>query len=239
MSAYQVKLKGRGQIAEGTMAFHFEKPAGFGFVPGQAIDIILDNAPAADAQGARHTFSLVSAPFESELVVATRMRESSVFKRTLRALPEGSIVKVEGPFGELALDGGRPAVLIAGGIGITPFMSMLRQATKDGRPQRLSLIYSNRRPEDAAFLSELQAIERQNGNFRLLATMTEMGKSDREWNGATGFVDADLVKRFVGELAAPIYYVVGPPAMVEAIQRVLTQARVLEENIRTEEFYGY
>jgi len=229
----------REQVAEGTMAFHFEKPAGFSFRAGQAVSLELTGPPAGDEPGSR-IFSLVSAPFESDLVVATRMREGSVFKRALKALPEGADVKIEGPFGDLTLDAAGPsAVFIAGGIGITPFMSMLRQATQDASPQKLSLIYSNRRPEDAAFLAELLELERQNRRFRLLATMTEMGGSHRKWDGETGFVSVDLVKRFVEEVAEPVYYVVGPPAMVEAMQRVLDGAGITGDNIRTEEFYGY
>ncbi len=240
MTTYNVRLEGREEIAEGTMAFHFEKPTGFSFKPGQAMDVVLIDPPSTDAQSARHTFSIVSAPFQAELVVATRMRDSA-FKRAFKSLPIGSPAKLEGPFGSLTLhnDRVRPAVFIAGGIGITPFMSILRQAAKHQLPQRLLLLYSNRRPEDAAFLAELQQLEQQNKNFRLVATMTEMSKSARKWDGETSFVNADLVKRFVGDLAAPIYYVVGPPAMVEAMQEVLSRAGVAEDNIRTEEFYGY
>lgn len=177
MTSYKVRLQAREDVAEGTMAFHFEKPSGFSFKPGQAIDVILIAPPTTDTQSARHTFSIVSAPFHDELVVATRMRDSA-FKRALKSLPIGSPAKLEGPFGSLTLHSDRvwPAIFIAGGIGVTPFMSILRQAAKDQLSQRLLLLYSNRRPEDAAFLSELQELERQNTNFRLVATMTEMSK---------------------------------------------------------------
>ena len=238
MTTYNVKLEGRETIAEGTMAFRFEKPPGFSFKAGQAVEFELIDPPAGDGQS-RRTFSLVSAPFESTLEVATRMRDSA-FKRALKALPDGAGIKLEGPFGDLTLDdAARPAVLIAGGIGITPFMSMLRQAARDRSPHRLFLVYSNRRPEDSAFLAELQGIERQNKNFRLLATMTDMSKATRMWDGETDFVNADLVKHFVGDLAAPIYYVVGPPAMVSAMQETLRGAGIAQDSIRTEEFYGY
>lgn len=238
MTTYQVTLEGREEIADGTMAFRIKKPTGFNFDAGQAVALELIDPPPGDGQ-TRRTFSLVSAPFESALVVATRMRDSA-FKRTLKTLPDGAGMKLEGPFGELILgDPARPAVFIAGGIGITPFMSMLRQATKDKSLQRLFLVYSNHRPEDAAFLPELQELGRQSRSFRLLATMTDMSKSVRTWDGETGSVNVDLLKRFVGDLSAPIYYVVGPPGMVEAMEKTLSQASVAEGNIRTEEFYGY
>jgi Na+-transporting NADH:ubiquinone oxidoreductase subunit NqrF len=69
--------------------------------------------------------------------------------------------------------------------------------------------------------------------------MTEMSKSARKWSGETGFVNADLIKRAVNGRVAPLYYVVGPPAMVVAMQETLRGAGVAEDNILTEEFYGY
>ncbi len=240
MGTYDVRLERRDEIATGTMAFQFEKPAGFVFEPGQAIDVVLIEPPATDSSSERHTFSIVSAPFEAELVVATRMRDSA-FKRALKSLPIGAPARIEGPFGSFTLrrDPARPAVFIAGGIGITPFMSILRQAAQEGSPRRLALIYSNRRPEDAAFLAELQQLEERNRNFRLFATMTQMDKSARPWSGETSLVDAELLQRCVGELAAAVYYVVGPPAMVEAMRQTLGHAGIAEEDIRSEEFYGY
>jgi ferredoxin-NADP reductase len=90
MTTYETVLAGREEIAASTMAFHFRKPAGFSFRPGQAIDLILDS-PAMEESG-RHTFSLVSAPSEPELTIATRMRDSA-FKRTLKTLLIGERVR--------------------------------------------------------------------------------------------------------------------------------------------------
>lgn len=99
MSVYEVKLKGHLAVAEGTMAFRFAKPGGFVFKAGQAIRLELIDPPAEDGQSSR-TLSIVSAPFEQELVVATRMRDSA-FKRALKALPEGASIRIDGPFGDL------------------------------------------------------------------------------------------------------------------------------------------
>src|SRR5574340_252499 len=240
MTIHDVKLRKREEVAEGTMAFHFDKPTGFSFKPGQAIDVVLINPPSADAQSGRHAFSLVSAPFQDNLVVAPRMRDSA-FKRALKSLPGGSPARLEGPFGSLTLHNNRarPAVFIAGGIGITPFMSILRQAAKDQLPQRLVLLYSNRRPEDAAFLAELQALDERNRYFRLVATMTQMGRSTRPWAGETGMIDEMLLKRITGGLPAPIYYLAGPPAMVEDMRQTLNLAGADDDDIRSEAFYGY
>jgi len=241
MSTFDIQLQEREQVAHGTTAFHFDKPAGFTFKPGQAVDLILAGPNAVEGANGRHAFSIVSAPSEPELVVATRMRDSSPFKTALDSLPVGSPFQLDGPFGSLTLhkDRARAAVFIAGGIGITPFMSMLRHAALDPQPRSLSLLYSNRRPEDAAFLSELQKLELENKQFRMLATMTQMGKSNRPWQGETRMIDEKLVRQIGGELPSPIFYLAGPPAMVAAIQSTLNRAGIDDDDVRVEEFYGY
>ncbi|MEW5881835.1 MAG: FAD-dependent oxidoreductase [Pseudomonadota bacterium] len=233
MSTFETTLLAREEVAERTMAFHFAKPAGFDFTPGQAIEVALSG-------DLRHAFSIVTAPFEPRLTIATRMRDSA-FKRALGSLPVGAHVTMDGPFGSLALPADRsvPAVLIAGGIGITPFVSMLRQAAHERSPRPLTLIYSNRRPEDAPFLDELRRLEQQCANFKLVATMTQAGTSRLPWTGETGPIDEALLKKAVGDLGRPIFYVVGPPAMVEAVQGTLRFAGVEPGRIVTEEFYGY
>ena len=241
MATQTVHLKSRNEVANGTMAFHFEKPAGFEFRPGQAIDVILGGAgDAANSADNRHAFSIVSAPHEDEIVVTTRMRDS-VFKRTLGALPVGGTVEIDGPFGSLTLHKKveRAGVLIAGGIGVTPFMSMLRTAAEKQSTQPLALLYSNRRPEDTAFLDELQQLARKNPHFRLVATMTDMGKSSRPWSGETGMIDAAFIQRAVKDLPSPVFYVSGPPGLVEAMRGTLVEAGIDEDDVRSEEFYGY
>ncbi len=235
-----VKLRAAQEIAAGTMAFHFEKPAGFVFEPGQAVDLVLPAAPDADGAALRHTFSLVSAPFEEELAIATRMRKSE-YKRALTAMVPGDRAIVEGPSGSLTLDADRSrgAVFVAGGIGITPFISILRQAAHGRSAQRLALVYSNRRPEDAAFLAELQQLQSDLRSFRLLATMTDMSRSAVQWPGETRLLDAELVTRPAQDMPRPIYYIVGPPGMVEGVRSALAQAGIDDKDIRSEEFYGY
>jgi hypothetical protein len=97
----------------------------------------------------------------------------------------------------------KPAVFLGGGIGITPFLSIVREADHDCLPHKLYLFYSNRRPEDAAFLDILQGREKTNPNFRLVATMTEMARSSREWRGETGFINREMLARHLGTLQGP------------------------------------
>jgi ferredoxin-NADP reductase len=222
------------------MAFHFAKPAGFAFKAGQSVSVTLIDPPEIDEKKNSRTFSIVSAPAENELIIATRMRDTA-FKRVLKTMPAHTKVHLRGPAGKLTLDEGqsRIAVFLAGGIGITPFVSVLRQAAVDGLGRKLYPFYSNRRPEDAAFLDELVELQQRNPNYRFVRTMTEMDNSARTWQGKRGFIDKNMISKFVGDVLAPIYYMAGPPAIVEAMQGMLGNAGVKSEDIRSDEFFGY
>jgi len=237
---YRPKLLRRVEVAEGTMAFHFEKPSGFDFKPGQSADLSLLNPPETDSEGNTRTFSIASAPSENQLMFATRMRDTA-FKRSLRKVPLGTEVKMDPAMGSFTLhkNSAKPAVFLAGGIGITPFSSVVRQADHDRLPHRLYLFYSNRRPEDAPFLETLQKLEKTNPNFRFIATMTEMARSTKQWNGETGWIDKEMLSRHLSNLQGPIYYIAGPPAMVIGMRKMLVTSSIDEDDIRTEEFAGY
>lgn len=240
MAIYQSRLSGREEVAEGTMAFHLEKPTGFQFRAGQYVDLSLINPPETDSEGIIRSFSIASAPYEDQLLVVTRMRKSA-FKRVLAILPLGTEVKLEGPMGSFTLHKNRvkAAVFLAGGIGITPFLSMLRQAAEEKLPQRLYLFYSNRHPKDAAFLKDLEILSKLNTNFIFIPSMSEAEKSQPGWPNERGFIDREMLLRHLDGLEGPIYYVAGPPAMVAAMREMLTKAGVGEDDIRTEEFGGY
>jgi len=240
LNAYETRLLGHEEIAAGTRAFRLARPPGFDFEAGQAVTLVLVEPPPEENSRQR-IFSLVSAPFEPELAVATRMREGSAFKRTLAGLPAGAPLRIRGPRGSMALpeDSLRPVVFVAGGIGITPFMSMLRQAAHESSGRQFRLVYSNRRPEDAAFLGELEDIERRLPQFRLHATMTDMAASTRAWRGDTRMLGADVIADAREGLVAPVYFVVGPPGFVAAAKEALGVLSVPAEDVRTELFYGY
>lgn len=237
---FLTKLRDRQEVAERTMAFRFEKPKSFNFTPGQFVDITLLNPPETDAEGNARGFSIASAPHEDFLMVATRLRDTA-FKRALSRLPSGTQVQVEGPFGNLRLhsDKSRAAVILTGGIGITPFRSILWHAAKQRLPHRIFLFYSNRRPEDAPFLGELEELEKQNPNYKLIACMTAMEKSSRSWAGERGVITRAMLDKYLTDFASPFYYITGPPPMVKAMHTMLVDSGVDDDNIRVEEFAGY
>lgn len=225
-------------IAQDTAAFHFSKPEGFTFTPGQTVSLTLP-ADGTEAPAQKHTFSLVSAPHEETLCIATRLRQGSAYKQALAKLPVKSRLALAGPHGRFGLPAttGRPLVLIAGGIGITPYISMLREATYQGSPQHFLLLYSNRRVEDAAFLEELRALAKQNPYFRFQPTLT--AAHGDTWTGLRGHIDAAMLRQALQGLSEPLCYLTGTPAMVDDLRDVLDDLGLDEADVRSEGFHGY
>ena len=234
------KLVSRHEVAERTSEFRFEEPSNWTFKAGQYLDMTLLDPPETDTEGNTRTFSIASSPGEETLMVATRMRNTA-FKRVLNTMTLGTAVKIEGPSGSLTLHNNvkRAAVFLAGGIGITPFRSIVFRAAEEKLPHRIFLFYSNRRPEDAPFLDELQSLGKDNPNYTLIANMTEMAKSHRSWNGETGQIDKEMLARYLKDAVSPIYYVAGPTEMVKGLHTMINEAGVDEDDIRSEEFAGY
>jgi ferredoxin-NADP reductase len=239
-SGSELRLRSRHPVAERTFAFHFDKPAGWTFKPGQSVDLTLLNPPESDAEGNTRAFSIASDPHEDTLMIATRMRDAA-FKRVLASMPLGTAVKMEGPFGNMTLhnNSAKPAVILTGGIGITPFRSMVCHAAKEKLPHKIFVFYSNRRPEDAAFLEELQNLQNENSNYKFIPTMTQMDKSHRGWDGETGYINREMLARHIAGINAPVYYIAGPPGMVSGLRAMLNQMDVDDDDIRSEDFAGY
>jgi ferredoxin-NADP reductase len=242
-----LKLKARREVADRTLEFQLEKPPGMTFKAGQFLDLTLIDPPETDAEGDTRAFSINSAPDDPDLTFTTRLRDSA-FKRVLKTMPLGTEVKTEGPFGNLTLhnDSTRPAVLLSGGIGVTPFRSIARRAAHESLPHRIYLFYSNRRPEDAPFVEEFRALAGENPNFTFIPTMTQMSDSHLPWKGETGYIDQDLIAKHLPRptpsgraQSRPIYYIAGPPQMVAGLHTMLNTAGVDDDDIRTEDFAGY
>jgi ferredoxin-NADP reductase len=237
---FQSALISRELVAERTMAFRFAKPADWTYRAGQFVDITLLDPPETDAEGNTRGFSISSAPSENVIMITTRLRDTA-FKRVLQRMSLGSLVKVEGPFGDLRLHhADRPAVLLAGGIGITPFRSILiERIGAGGLPYRVVLFHANRRPADAAFADEFRRLERTDPNLIFVPTMTALAGSMQTWAGERGHIDIAMLRRHLDGVVDPIFYVAGPPGMVQALRTTLVTSGVDEDNIRTEEFTGY
>jgi ferredoxin-NADP reductase len=233
-----VKLIKKEPIAEGTIAFHFEKPVDFEFRAGQFVDYTLINPPETDEEGNTRGFSLAYAPFEDDLVAASRMRDTA-FKRVLKDMPLGTEIKLDGPYGDFTLHKTEttPAVFLIGGIGVTPVRSMIAQATHDKTAHKITLLHANRTPADAPFAADFEQLAKINSSFKYIPVASDA--SLEGWDGERGRIDAALLKRHVPDLSLPIYYLSGPEGMVKAMRQMLVGIGVNEDNIRTEEFTGY
>jgi ferredoxin-NADP reductase len=240
MSAYQTTLLGRKEVAQGTMVFQFEKPNDFVFKAGQYIDLTISDYPHRPATGLTHTFSIASSPFDEKLLITTRIR-NTVLKQALSMLPIGSAARIEGPMGSFTLhkNTARPAVFFAGGIGIAPFLSMLSYATGQKLRHSIFLFYVNRYLKDAAFMDSLRNLECANPRFRFVPTLTRVTNNNGDWRGKTGHISSEMIVTRVGRVAGPIHYIAGPPTMVAATRRTLSEVGVDEDDVRTEEFAGY
>lgn len=234
----RAKIKDRKEIAKGTLDVTYdllgEEPQ---FKAGQYFFITLQNLVYPDERGLRRHFSLVNSPNQKGIFeMATRLSESG-FKKTLKELPIGSDVEVGPIAGVFTLPESydQPLVFIAGGIGITPFMSMLRFVAEEKLQFNITLIYSNRNAQSTPFLEELKELSKLIPNFNLVLTMTD----DANWQGEKRMVNDQLIKQYSSSLVNPFFYVVGPPPMTEAVLEELKKIGIEDKNIKIEKFTGY
>ena len=247
ISSWEIRLKSKRQIAEDTYEFTFEKPADLTYPAGKHGRMTLINPPETDDEGNARFLSFASSPSEPDLKFALRMRDTA-FKRVLGRLQPGDTVlwqmRATMPHGSFALqdaaDAAKPAVFLIGGIGIVPVFSMIKDALERGAQHKITLIYANRRPEDAPYLSDLQKLAKQYPDvFQFVPTMSEPEKSSVAWRGETGRISQALVRKYVPDVRVPIFYIAGLTEMVAAMQQLLADAGVNKNNIRAEEFGAF
>jgi ferredoxin-NADP reductase len=234
------RLVRRERVAHQTLACVLERPRGFAFRAGQYIDVTLPEPLYDDLLGPTRSFSIASSPTESDLLLLMRMRNSA-FKRSIAGMPLGAPVLVDGPADDLAFnsEGGRPLVMLAGGVGIAPFLGALREVAATHGSLAGTLYYANRRPEDAAFLAELLALEGRVAGYRCVATMKRMRDSAMAWRGDTERLGAVMLGRHLPALVGPRYYLSGSTLFISGLRQELARAGVPGSDIRTEMYTGY
>lgn len=234
----KVRIKGKKEIAKDTLLVEFDLLGQkVNFQAGQYFFITLSKLKYDDARGSSRHFSIVNSPHEKGiLALATRIRDSA-FKQTLNELPVGSEVEAGSIAGSFTLpqDFSRPLVFIAGGIGITPYISILRFVKEESLPYKITLIYSNRDKASTAFYEELTQFSKIIPDFKLVLTMTD----DLSWQGEKRRIDAQFIRDYTKDLDNPLFYTVGPPQMNEVVIEALKKLGVEEFEINTENFSGY
>jgi ferredoxin-NADP reductase len=232
-------IKEKREVAQGTLLVLFDLGGQeLAYRPGQYFWVELLDPPYSDENGARRHITAVTSPSERGVVgLCTRLRDSA-FKRSLAELPPGAEVEVEQPKGTFVLpeESERPLVFLAGGIGITPFRSMLRYIADEQLPHRVTLVYSGRDRASTPFLDELEEIERGGTDLRLLVTMTD----DESWPGERRRIDASFLTDHLGTaLDEASFMVAGPPGFAQAVTAALAEAGVDEARIASDSFSGY
>lgn len=235
----KAKIKDKKEIAKGTLLVTFDLLGNqIDFKAGQYFFITIPKLNYPDNSGNIRHFSIVNSPNEKGMItMATRIREESGFKKTLNEVPIGSEVEIGGIVGNFILpkDYSKSLVFVAGGIGITPFISMLRFTDEEKIPYDITLIYSNRDRESTAFLEELEAIQNRNKKIKLVLTMTD----DLLWKDETRKIDGQFIMDHVDDFKDKIFYISGPPVFNEAITKTLKDLKIEGKNIFAENFSGY
>jgi len=234
-----VRIIRREELAEGKIGLYLERPEGFRFVSGHNIDVALENHDQIDPADTSRTFSIASAPYEKELLIVARLRNNP-YKKALKTIPIGSNLVIDGPYGTFRMhhDQQRPAAFIVGGIGITPVISMLRQAARENLQYPVYIFYANRRFEDTAFYTELIDFAGHFDNYTFVPTFTRQNTSKVEWAGETGYIDRPMLERYIPDITIPQYYVVGPSPMVWGSLQML-DGFVDRASIKVEDFTGF
>ncbi len=219
--------------------FRFERPdVPFAFRPGQYMAVRI--AGVDDPRGDSRTFSLSSSPTDEESVSVTTRQGPSPFKQRLFRLHAGEEVNLWGPFGSFVLEPGHPVVLLGGGIGVTPFRSMIRYAAATRRADPVVLLYSSRTAEEIVYRREFEDLARTWPTFRAVLCVSRPEESKESWSGRTGHVDAALIREALKGLRHPVAYICGPPGMVRELHRTLAaEVGLPSGQVRTELFNGY
>ncbi len=237
MQTYTLKLKGKQEVADQTVAFVFEKPEGFVFQAGQYVVMTIPTLTFPDTRRGMRSLSIASAPYEDELVFAMRITQSG-FKQTLNTMDIGGEVLVTQAIGHFVLDEStRPVVFLIGGIGITPARSILRQAQHDGTKRPFYLFYSNRHPEDASFASELQEFSRL--DYHCIDTLTNQEMAEAcDWQEERGYICESMLQKYLKGIEQPMYYIVGSPTFANAMIGMLEAMGVEKTSIKQDPFTG-
>jgi ferredoxin-NADP reductase len=230
----------RLHIAKDTYSFYFKRPTGFDFIAGQYNRWTLP-ITATDGRGSSRFFTISSPPSEKEFLVVTTKIIQSDYKKELLKLHENQEIKIFGPMGQFIVDerNSTENVFIAGGIGITPFHSILMDAAATNNQKKLTLFASFSTTEEMIFFNELTEAIKPHPNSKVVYTITKPEESQILWTGEKGRISEDMIKKYVNDISTSIFYIVGPPPMVEGTQKLLGKMSISPKHIRTEQFTGY
>ena len=217
--------------AKDTGSFVWKAKKSISWLPGQYMYFTLPKLDHPDKRGGTRMFTVSSSPTEGKIMFTTRLRKESGLKKTLDKLKIGTIIEAEGPSGTYILDEKEkgPHVLIAGGIGITPFRSIIKYHTDKKTDINIHLIYSNQTAESTAFKKDLERWAKENNKFKIDFIMTK----------SMGRINEKMLKEMVDLTSQPTFWLCGPPDMVTSMETVIGKLGITADKVRSEKFTGY
>jgi ferredoxin-NADP reductase len=215
-------------------SFRFPRPETLSYKPGQFLFVTIE------AEGGKELskhFSFSSSPTEKGHIEFTKKLLESEFSTALKALKEGDWARIDAPYGKFTFEGEYEKIgLLGGGIGITPLRSICKYCTDMRLNTKITLLYGNRSESDIAFRKELEEMQEQNKNLKVVFILNE---ASNEWKGATGIIDAELVKKEIPDYKETVFYTCGPPAMVETMEKLVEKLGLPKTQLNREYFTGY
>ncbi len=235
----QLRLKERNRLAADTYEFVFASPRKFSYKPGQYLEWTL-GYDDPDSRGNRRYFTLASSPTEHNLRLGIKFSEkSSSFKRALLSMGKEAPIFASHLGGEFVLpdDPNQKCILLAGGIGVTPYRSMIKYLldTKQRRP--LVLIYSAKTPNDILYRDVFDRAEKELG-IRTVYTVTENGSLPANWTGKVGRITPELIRSVAPDYRNCVYFISGPRSMVDGFKDALHRLGIPGMQIKTDYFAG-
>ncbi len=216
-----------------TFSFRFTRPIGFDFKPGQYMMVTIHSA----GQELVHPFSISSSPTDSGFIEFTKKLTQSDYSNFLRTAKPGDWTRIDGPYGKFTCECEFEKILfLAGGIGITPFNSIIKYCTDEQLPTSMVLFYGAKTESEIAFRKELDAISATNKNLRIIYILNEASPG---WTGKVGFVTADLIRQEVPDFKERVFYACGPPVMISAMQKLVTALGLPETQLKLESLVGH
>lgn len=224
-----LNLKEKSKLSKDTYSFIFEKQKNFNFIPGQYMEWTLPHEKA-DARGNRRFFTLSSSPTEKEIAITVKFYDpSSTFKKKLLNLDNEKRIIASFVSGDFVLPQNLslPIAFIAGGVGITPFRSMIKYVVDKNLNTDIILIYLNKNQEEILFLS-------------LFKTAKENGvKTIHFLTSEKGHLNKDEIKKLIPDFQKRIFYISGPQLMVRNFEKMLRGIGISKSKIKTDFFPGY
>jgi len=214
-------------------SFRFPRPQGLDYKPGQFLYVTIRQ----DGKELSKHFSFSSSPTEKGFIEFTKKFTDHEFSMALKAAKVGDWAKIDAPFGQFTFEGEYPKIaLLGGGIGITPFISICKNATDKGLTNKITLFYGCKTEADIVFKKEFEKLAEKNKNLKIHFTLNV---PPPDWKGATGFIDAAMIKKELPDYKENVFYTCGPPPMIKAMQALVENLGLPKEKLKMEYFTGY